>query len=143
MAKEKDNITRFVSPKYRNLKLVREAGYTKEVGGRVLAVAGLSVRFNDNVYETSDEAEIEFLRNHPNNTANAEKAHKSPLFEEVDIEDIQSKLADQKTLEEREAELAKREAEIAKREAAIAKKGPKSDKKDTASKASTDKKSAY
>lgn len=140
----KDTIVRFVSPRYRSLKLVMEPGYSKEVGGRVLAVAGKSVRFADGVYETTDPAEIEFLRGHDNNVANSTKARKSPLFEEVDLEDIEEKLASQKSLEQREADIAAREKAVADKEAKLARKAPsKSDKKDSKSKPSSDKKQAY
>lgn len=140
----KDTIVRFVSPKYRSLKLVMKPGYSKEVGGRILAVNGTSVRFKDGLYETENEAEIEFLRGHENNVANAQRSQKSPIFEEVDVKDLDEKLKEQESLEEREARLAEREAAVEEKEAKLGRKtGDKKPATKKAAKKTATKKAKY
>ena len=61
----KDKLTQYIS-KYRELRLIDKASYSKEVEGKVVVVQGNAIQFHDVVYETSDENEIKFLDNHPN-----------------------------------------------------------------------------
>lgn len=93
---------RFIS-KYNELRLVREPAYTETVNGRAVPHAGTSIQFHDGVFESSDAAEVAFLRDH---------ANLGSAF--VEVEDKTSNAAARadyvKTLEERNAEL---EAELA------------------------------
>lgn len=101
--------------RYRELRLVNQSSYTKEVNGRVVVVPGTSIQFRDGVYRTSDEEEIAFLDNHTN-LGNA--------FTKVDRKDQKKatgQLIDErfKTLEQKEAELKAKEENLRKREMAL------------------------
>jgi hypothetical protein len=111
MTTTKATTVRFIS-KFRELKFVRTAAYTKEVDGRVVHVPGESIRFSDGVYATADPATIEFLRARPE-------------FEDIFVEVPESvdaaahRQQHLETLEEREKALKQKEIELEKREARL------------------------
>lgn len=107
----KTTTTRYFS-KYRELKIVRNGTYTKEVDGRIVTVPGNSIRFANNVYETSDPEEIKFLESRPEF---GETFIKVPVKVETG-EFIKDQLED---LEQREARLKAKEDELTKKEAKL------------------------
>jgi len=104
MAKTK--LTQYIS-KYRELRLINKASYSKEVEGKVIVVQGSSIQFHDGVYSTSDENEIKFLDNHPNCGGVFIKVKKNVVKEQADMDE---------TLEEREAKVKAKEEELVKKE---------------------------
>jgi len=104
MAKAK--LTQYIS-KYRELRLINKASYSKEVEGKVIVVQGSSIQFHDGVYETSDKNEIKFLDNHANFGGVFIKVKKDVKKEKADMEE---------TLEEREAKIKAKEEELKKEE---------------------------
>lgn len=116
----KDKIIRFISPKYRELKIVMKPAYRKEIGGQTIVVPGHKIVFHDNRYETSDTAEIEFLRGHKNYGTH---------FTEVDPEELEERLSEeQETLEEREERIRQREEELEREEKKVTRKKASSSK---------------
>ena len=107
--KEKQEKVQYIS-KYHNLKLINKASYTKEVGGRVVAMAGSSIQFENGVYETDNEDEIKFLDNHPNCGNVFIKVKKNAAKERAKMVE---------SLEEREAKVKAREEKLKKKEMAL------------------------
>lgn len=99
--------------KYHELKLVMNPAYIKEVGGRVITVAGRSIQFHEGVYRTSDPEEIEFLDTHKNN---------GNVYRKVDRNDLKSGKSMEQVYKEKFQTLEDREKAIADREDALKKK---------------------
>lgn len=107
----KATTARYIS-RYRELKIVRKASYTKEVDGRVVSLPGESIRFADGLYQTSDPAVIEFLEARP---------EFGDIFVRVpdNVDAMVHRSKHMKDLESKEQELAEREAAVAAREAKL------------------------
>jgi hypothetical protein len=97
MSKETTYVSRYFA-----LKLVMDSAYTKEVNGKVLPVKGRSIRFVQGAYTTSNEEEITFLNEHPNNGS---------IFIKVDKDAVGERADYVQTLEDRVAELEAEKAE--------------------------------
>ena len=101
----------------RELKIILKPSYNKEVEGKVVTTPGLSVRFADGVYETTDEDIIKALEAHPN-------FGEGPNGEFIKVPDNVGDLVGEraerfKDLETREKELAERERILAEKEGKI------------------------
>lgn len=103
--------------KYHELKLVMNPSYIKEVGGRVITVAGRSIQFHEGVYRTSDPEEIEFLDTHKNNGNVYRKVDRNDLKSGKSIELVYKEKF--QTLEEREKAVAAREDALKKKEMSL------------------------
>ncbi len=103
--------------KYHELKLVMNPAYIKEVGGRVITVAGRSIQFHEGVYRTSDLEEIEFLDTHKNNGNVYRKVDRNDLKSGKSMEQVYKEKF--QTLEEREKAVAAREDALKKKEMSL------------------------
>jgi len=101
-------ISRFLA-----LRIVYKPSYTKEVEGRIVTVPGKDIRFDQGVFETTDQELIDFLE--------ADKSFGSTYIRVPD--DVQDVVKDRgewmKDLETKERELKEREAALAAREAKV------------------------
>lgn len=99
-------MAKFIS-EYRKLRIVQESSYSKEVNGKVITVPGETIEFEDGVYMTEDEEEIEFLENRPEFGRIIQRADK-------DVEKAKEEM--NKTLEDKKEEEQKAEEEAKKEE---------------------------
>lgn len=112
MTTKDHNPARYIS-RYLALRIVVKPAYTKEVDGRIVTVPGKDIRFNEGVFETTDQELIDFLE--------ADKSFGTTYIRVPD--DVQDVVKDRgewmKDLETKERELAEREAALKAREAKV------------------------
>lgn len=112
MTTKDHNPARYIS-RFLALRIVVKPAYTKEVDGRVVTVQGKDIRFDQGVFETTDQELIDFLEGDksfgttyirvPDNVADAVKDRGEWM----------------KDLETKERELAEREARLKEKEAKV------------------------
>lgn len=112
MTTKDHNPARYIS-RYLALRIVVKPAYTKEVDGRVVTVQGKDIRFDQGVFETTDQELIDFLE--------ADKSFGTTYIRVPDnVEDVVKDRGEwMKDLETKERELAEREAALKAREAKV------------------------
>lgn len=112
MTTKDHNPARYIS-RFLALRIVVKPAYTKEVDGRIVTVPGKDIRFDQGVFETTDQELIDFLE--------ADKSFGTTYIRVPD--DVQDVVKDRgewmKDLETKERELAEREAALKAREAKV------------------------
>lgn len=112
MTTKDHNPARYIS-RYLALRIVVKPAYTKEVDGRVVTVQGKDIRFDQGVFETTDQELIDFLE--------ADESFGTTYIRVPDgVEDVVKDRGEwMKDLETKERELAEREAALKAREAKV------------------------
>lgn len=112
MTTKDHNPARYIS-RYLALRIVVKPAYTKEVDGRIVTVPGKDIRFNEGVFETTDQELIDFLE--------ADKSFGTTYIRVPDdVADVAKDRGEwMKDLETKERELKEREAALAAREAKV------------------------
>lgn len=112
MTTKDHNPARYIS-RFLALRIVVKPAYTKEVDGRVVTVQGKDIRFDQGVFETTDQELIDFLE--------ADKSFGTTYIRVPDnVEDVAKDRGEwMKDLETKERELAEREAALKAREAKV------------------------
>jgi hypothetical protein len=112
MTTKDHNPARYIS-RYLALRIVVKPAYTKEVDGRIVTVQGKDIRFDQGVFETTDQELIDFLE--------GDKSFGTTYIRVPD--DVKDVVKDRgewmKDLETKERELAEREAALKAREAKV------------------------
>lgn len=102
----------FIS-KYRNLRIVRKASYSKEVEGRRVTLPGTAIRFAEGAFTTSEPEEIKFIESRPEFGRHIQRVPDN-------VEDLAAARVEMnKDLEQREADIKAREEALAAREAEL------------------------
>lgn len=110
MNEQNHNPAKYIS-RYLSLRIVVKPTFTKEVDGRIVTVSGKDIRFEEGVFETSDQELIDFLESDKKSFGN--------VYIRVDenVEDIVKDRGEwMKDLETKEAELKAREEALKVRE---------------------------
>lgn len=112
MSTKDHNPARYIS-RFLALRIVVKPAYTKEVDGRIVTVPGKDIRFNEGVFETTDQELIDFLE--------ADKSFGTTYIRVPDdVADVAKDRGEwMKDLETKERELAEREAALKAREAKV------------------------
>ena len=111
MATKETKPVQFLS-RYRGLKIVRTPIRTREIEGQIISSEGHSIRFVDGLYETDDADVIAYIEARP------EFASGIIVRVPGNVKDLAAHKGEwEKTLEQREADLAAREAAVAAKEA--------------------------
>lgn len=111
MATEETKPVQYLS-KYRSMKIVRVPIRTREIEGQIISTDGSKIVFEDGMFETSDQAVIDYIEARPE--------FKSGIIYRVpgNVKDVVAHQAErEKSLEQREADLKAREDAVAKKEA--------------------------
>jgi len=112
MTTKDHNPARYIS-RYLALRIVVKPAYTKEVDGRIVTVPGKDIRFDQGVFETTDQELIDFLE--------ADKSFGTTYIRVPD--DVTDVVKDRgewmKDLETKERELKEREEALKAREAKV------------------------
>lgn len=112
MTTKDHNPARYIS-RYLALRIVVKPAYTKEVDGRIVTVQGKDIRFQEGVFETTDQELIDFLE--------ADKSFGTTYIRVPDdVADVTKDRGEwMKDLETKERELAEREAALKARETKV------------------------
>lgn len=112
MTTKDHNPARYIS-RYLALRIVVKPAYTKEVDGRIVTVPGKDIRFDQGVFETTDQELIDFLE--------ADKSFGSTYIRVPDdVADVAKDRGEwMKDLETKERELKEREEALKAREAKV------------------------
>lgn len=112
MTTKDHNPARYIS-RFLALRIVVKPAYTKEVDGRIVTVPGKDIRFNEGVFETTDQELIDFLE--------ADKSFGTTYIRVPDnVADVAKDRGEwMKDLETKERELKEREEALKAREAKV------------------------